>query len=124
MKNFVNQVQLVGRLGHDPEMLTFATGSHLVKLRVATNESYRDKEGKFNDITEWHTVSAWGKLAERMVSLTKGQQVLISGKLENRSWEDKDGRKRRITQVKANGFKLLSKTESPQLETVSDELPF
>ncbi|MCL4168065.1 UNVERIFIED_CONTAM: hypothetical protein GTU68_003302 [Idotea baltica] len=105
-------------------MLTFATGSHLVKLRVATNESYKDKDGNFNDVTNWHTVSAWGKLAERMVKLSKGQHVLIRGKLENRSWEDKEGRKRRITQVKANDFALLSKVESTQKETVSDALPF
>lgn len=121
MKNFVNQVQLVGHLGHDPEMMTFATGSNLVKLRLATNESYKDKDGNYNQITEWHTVSAWGKLAEIMCKkLSKGQHVLISGKLENRSWEDKEGRKRRITQVKANDFALLSKKQA----AATQEVPF
>ena len=121
MKNFVNQVQLVGHLGHDPEMMTFATGSNLVKLRLATNESYMDKEGNFQAITEWHTVSAWGKLAENMSKiLSKGQHVLITGKLENRSWEDKEGRKRRMTQIKANDFALLTKKQKKE----SQEVPF
>ena len=117
MKNFVNQVQLVGHLGHDPEMITFATGSNLVKLRIATNESYKDKNGVYNDITQWHTVSAWGPLAERMAkSLSRGQRVLISGKIENRSWETKEGQKRFSTQVKARDFALLEKKTKPASE--------
>ncbi len=121
MKDLINQVQLVGHLGHDPEMINFASGSNLVKLRIATNESYKDKRGNYNDITQWHTVSAWGKLAERMAkSLAKGHRVLISGRLENRSWEDKDGNKRRMTQVKARDFALLTKNRQKEEEV----LPF
>lgn len=117
--NLVNQVQLVGHLGQDPEMLTFSSGSHLVKLRMATNESYKNKAGEFTKITQWHTISAWGKLAERMASsLNKGQQVLITGKLENRSWTDKEGNKRYTTQVKADGFSLLDKKQK------EEKLPF
>lgn len=124
MKNFVNQVQLVGNLGMDPEMISFASGSNLVKLRIATNQSYKDKEGQYNKITEWHTISAWGSLAERMASsLSKGQQVLISGKLENRSWEDNDGNKRYITQVKAHDFALLESTTSVKSQPIKP-LPF
>ncbi len=121
MKNFVNQVQLVRHLGHDPEMVSFASGSNLVKLRIATNESYKDKEGNYNDVTQWHTVSAWGGLAERMASsLVKGQHVLITGKLENRSWEDKEGNKRYMTQVKAREFALLEKKKKKE----ADQVPF
>ena len=121
MKNFINQVQLVGHLGHDPEMINFSSGSSLVKLRVATNESYKDKSGNYNDVTQWHTVSAWGKLAERMASkLAKGQHVLISGKLENRSWEDKEGNKRYMTQVKARNFAVLDKKRKEEKQ----EMPF
>jgi single-strand DNA-binding protein len=124
MKNFVNQVQLVGHLGHDPEMMSFASGSHLVKLRIATNETYKDQKGNFNDVTQWHTVSAWGPVAERMASsLTKGQYVLITGKLENRSWEDSEGKKRYITQVKAREFALLQKKEKGETSKAKP-LPF
>lgn len=124
MKNFVNQVQLVGHLGMDPEMVSFASGSNLVKLRIATNETYKDKKGNFNDVTQWHTVSAWGNVAERMASsLSKGQHVLISGKLENRSWEDSEGKKRYITQVKAREFALLEKKVKND-STAAEPLPF
>ena len=119
MKNFVNQVQLLGRLGHDPELVSFASGSNLVKLRIATDESYKDKSGNYNKVTQWHTVSAWGGLAESMASrLAKGQQVLITGKLENRSWEDAEGNKRYATQVKARQFELLEKKEKSESQTV------
>ncbi len=123
MKSFSNQVQLVGHVGHDPEMINFSSGSNLVKLRVATSESYKDRDGNFQDLTQWHTVSAWGKLAERMAkAISKGQQVIISGKLENRSWEDKEGKKRYITQVKANSFALLGANKKSNEE--DRELPF
>jgi len=126
MKNLINQVQLVGHLGMDPEMVNFPSGSSLVKLRVATNESYKDRSGNFNEVTQWHTVSAWGKLAERMAkTLAKGQQVLISGKLENRTWEDNEGKKRYATQVKARDFALLQKRKSAKTETADkDDMPF
>lgn len=122
MKNFVNQVQLIGHLGHDPEMITFATGSNLVKLRIATNESYKNKKGAYNSVTQWHTVSAWGPLAERMATtLVKGQRVLISGKIENRSWETSEGERRFSTQVKAREFALLEKRRKQE---DNQELPF
>ena len=120
MNPLINQVQLIGHLGHEPEMMSFPSGSNMVKLRIATNESYRKKDGTYDDIVQWHTVSAWGKLAERMVTnLHRGQKVMIKGKLENRKWQDKDGNDRFATQVKAIYFAPLS----PKVKKDSEEQP-
>lgn len=122
MNQLVNQVQLIGHVGQEPEMISFDTGTHLVKLRVATNESYRLKDGTYNQVTQWHTVSAWGKLAEQMAQdLTKGQKVMIKGKLENRAWEDKQGNRRHTTQIKAVFFAPIGDQKKP---SQAPALPF
>ena len=107
-----NKVQLIGNLGNDPEMFEFDGGKKKVKLSVATNEVYFNKEGEKVTDTQWHNVIAWGKIAERASKfLVKGQEIALEGKLVNRSYDDKDGNKKYITEVVVNDFLMLGKKE-------------
>ena len=130
MKNLTNHVQLIGRLGMDPELIDLPGGNNLLRVTLATNEYYRDKTGNFQSITQWHPLKAWGKLAETMAKkLQKGAKIIIYGKLEHRSYETANGEKRRSSEVKINEFALIKQAkkekvdEAPELEEVS-ELPF
>jgi len=99
----VNKVTLIGRLGKDPEIRTLETGTNIAKLSLATDESYKDKSGEWQTITEWHNVIMWRDMAERAEKmLKKGYLVYVEGKLTNRSWEDENGNKKYITEVRAN----------------------
>jgi single-strand DNA-binding protein len=104
----VNKVTLIGRLGKDPEVRTLESGTNIAKLALATDESYKDKSGEWQTITEWHNVIMWRDMAERAEKmLKKGYLVYIEGKLTNRSWEDENGNKKYVTEVRANTFRLL-----------------
>lgn len=108
----VNKVILIGNLGADPEVRRLENGAVVAKIRVATNENYKDKEGAWQTITEWHDVVLWRGLAERAESqLKKGSQVYIEGKLTHRTWQDQDGNNRKTTEVVANYFRSLTKRE-------------
>lgn len=105
----VNRVILIGNLGKDPEVRRLENGAVVAKFSVATNESYKDKSGEWQTLTEWHDIVAWRSLAERAESqLKKGTPVYVEGKLTHRSWEDQDGNKRRTTEVVANYFRSLA----------------
>jgi single-strand DNA-binding protein len=109
----VNKVILVGNLGRDPEIRRLENGAVVAKFSVATNESYKDKSGEWQTLTEWHEIIVWRALAERAESqLKKGAQVYLEGKLTHRSWQDQDGNKRKTTEVVANTFRLLGKRDS------------
>ncbi len=104
----VNRVILIGNLGQDPEVRRLENGAAVAKLRLATNENYKDKSGQWQTSTEWHDVVAWRTLAERAESqLTKGAQIYVEGKLTHRVWEDQDGNKRKTTEVVANYFRMI-----------------
>ncbi|MCB0688395.1 MAG: single-stranded DNA-binding protein [Saprospiraceae bacterium] len=108
----VNKVTLIGNLGRDPEIRHLESGSMVGKFPVATNESYRDKNGEWQTITEWHDVVVWRSLAERAErSLKKGSLVYIEGKLTHRKYQDKDGTDRYITEVVANTIRPLDRKE-------------
>lgn len=108
MKNLSNCVQLIGNLGKDVEILEVGNGGKLAKVSIATSDYYYNKEGEKIESTEWHNLVAWGKTAELMSSLTcKGSQLMISGKLTNRSYENKEGVKKYVTEVKVDNFQLL-----------------
>ena len=108
MSNLKKRVQLIGNVGNDPEVHKLESVRKLVKLRLATNESYRNKEGERVTQTEWHNVVAWNKTAEIIENyVTKGREIGVDGKLTTRSWEDKDGNKRYITEVVCNEVLLL-----------------
>jgi single-strand DNA-binding protein len=104
----LNKVILIGNLGRDPEIRYTPDGTPVANFSIATTESWTDKGGSRQDRTEWHNVVAWRKLAELSKRfLTKGKQVYIEGKLQTREWNDKDGNKRRTTEVIANQMILL-----------------
>lgn len=105
MKNLINRVQLIGRLGMNPEMRKFDNGTTMARMSLATNGGHRDPDGSFVKDTHWHTLVAWGKVAELTEKLlTKGNEVAITGKLVNRSYEGKDGKKRYTTEVQLLEF--------------------
>ena len=105
-----NSVQLIGHVGQEPEIKNLEGGKKLANISIATNEVYYKDNGDKVEQTEWHRVSAWGKTVDIIEKLlTKGSHVAIEGKLTHRSYDDKDGNKRYITEVVANELVLLSK---------------
>jgi len=105
-----NKVQLIGHVGQDPEIKNLDGGKKVVNLTIATNESYTNDKGEKVEQTEWHKVVAWGKTAEIIEKyVTKGKEIAIEGKLTHRSYDDKNGEKRYITEVVANDLLLLGK---------------
>ena len=110
MNSLRNRVQLIGNLGNDPEMVTLENGSKLAKFSIATNETYKNAQGEKITDTQWHNVVAWGKVAEIAENyLVKGKEVAVEGKLVSRSYENKEGEKRYITEIKCNELLLLGK---------------
>ena len=109
MAGSVNKVILVGNLGRDPEVRRLNSGAQVVNLRLATSESWRDKNsGERQERTEWHSVVIWGKRGEALNKiLSKGSRIAVEGRLQTRSWEAKEGGKRYTTEVVANNVILL-----------------
>jgi single-strand DNA-binding protein len=104
----VNKVILVGNLGRDPEVRYTRNGTAVATLNIATTETWTDQDGQRQDRTEWHRVVAWSKLAEIAKEyLSKGRQVYIEGKLQTRSWDDREGNKRYTTEIKADQMVML-----------------
>ena len=105
-----NKVQLIGNLGNDPEIVNLDGGAKLAKFSIATNETYKNAKGEKVTDTQWHNVVAWGKTAEIVENyLTKGNEVAVEGKLLHRSYENKEGEKRYITEIKCNELLMLGK---------------
>ena len=105
-----NKVQLIGNLGNNPEVKTLESGKKMAKFSVATNETYRNAKGEKVVETQWHNLIAWGKVAEIAEKfLQKGSEVALEGKLISRSYNDKDGNKKYVTEVQINELLLLSK---------------
>lgn len=103
-----NKVQLIGNLGGNPEIRTTENGKKLARFPVATHEVYRNAKGDKVTETQWHNVVAWGKVAEIAERfLAKGSEVAIEGKLVNRSYMDKDGNKKYVTEVQVNEVLML-----------------
>ncbi len=103
-----NKVQLIGHLGADPELKEVGEGKRVLRLNLATNERYRGADGESKESTEWHTVVAWNKQAERLAAqVSKGSGLLIEGRLVHRSYETKDGQKRTSAEVILADYRLL-----------------
>lgn len=103
-----NKVQLIGNLGNNPEIKTLDGGKKMAKFSVATNEAYRNAKGEKITETQWHNLVAWGRVAEIAEKyLSKGSEVAIEGKLTNRSYNDKDGNKKYITEIQVNEVLLF-----------------
>jgi single-strand DNA-binding protein len=105
----LNKVQIIGHLGADPELRYTSNGLAVATLNIATNERFKSSDSDdWQDRTEWHRVVAWGKLAEIAGEyLSKGRQVYIEGRLQTRSWDDRDGIKRYTTEIVARDIILL-----------------
>ena len=105
-----NKVQLIGNLGNAPEVKTMESGKKLATFNVATSECYRNAKGEKITETQWHRIVAWGKVAEIAEKyLDKGKEVALEGKLVNRSYNDKDGNKRYITEIQVSELLMLGK---------------
>ncbi|RPJ57473.1 MAG: single-stranded DNA-binding protein [Acidobacteria bacterium] len=106
----VNKVILVGRLGKDPEMRYTSGGAPVTNFSLATNESWKGQNGERQERTEWHNIVVWNKLAETCSQyLSKGKLVYIEGRIQTREWDDKDGNKRRTTEIVASDMKMLER---------------
>ncbi|PXY44449.1 single-stranded DNA-binding protein [Flavobacterium hydrophilum] len=105
-----NKVQLIGNVGNDPEIKTLENGKKLAQLSIATHDKYTNDKGEKVEQTEWHRVTAWGKTAEIIEKyVAKGKEIAVEGKLTHRSYDDKNGEKRYVTEVVVNEILLLSK---------------
>lgn len=134
MAGSLNKVILIGRLGRDPEMKYTPAGQPVANFSLATDESYKGKDGQKVEKTEWHRIVAWGKQAEFVGNyLAKGRLVYIEGKLETRKWTDKDGAEKYTTEVKADRIQGLDaapsqgqagSTNFPDGPSGMDDLPF
>ena len=108
MTTLRNSVQLIGRLGNDPEAKTYGENKTRVRFSLATSEIRKDKEGERQEETQWHNVIAFGKTAEIAEKyLKKGKEIAVSGKITYSSWDDKDGNKKYTTEIIANEIKML-----------------
>ena len=108
MNTLRNKVQLIGNLGNNPEIITLESGKKLAKMSIATNETYKNAQGEKVTDTQWHNVVAWNKTAEIIEKyLQKGSEIAIEGKLTSRSYDDKDGNKKYITEVVCNELLML-----------------
>ncbi len=109
MNSLRNKVQLIGRLGGDPEIITFNDGGKIARFNLAVDDSYKDKEGNKVERTQWHFIvvkNALVKIVENYIG--KGKEIALEGKLTNRSWDDKEGNKQYITEVVANELLMFS----------------
>ncbi len=125
MARGVNKVIVVGNLGQDPETRYMPSGSAVTNVRIATNESWKDKQtGEQKDRTEWHSVAMFGRLAEIAAEyLRKGSQVYIEGKLRTRKWQDKDGNDRYTTEIIADEMQMLGSRSGGGAPAMSDSPP-
>lgn len=110
----INKVILIGNLGRDPEVRYLEGNVAVARFSVATNESYKDKKGEWQTVTEWHEIVAWRQLAERAEKqLKKGSQIYLEGKLTHRKYQDKEGNDRYVTEVVANTIRILDRRDKP-----------
>lgn len=121
----VNKVMLIGRLGKDPEVRYTSDGTTVANFTMATSEEWKDKNtGEKQERTEWHKIVAWRRLGEICGEyLRKGSQIYIEGKLQTRSWEDRDGNKRYTTEIVANTMQMLDSAKGGRAEPAGERYP-
>jgi len=104
----LNKVMLIGNLGKDPEVRYTTSGTAVASFSLATSERFKNRSGEWEDKTEWHNVTLWGRLAEIAGEyLAKGKTVYIEGRLQTRKWQDRDGRDRYTTEIVADKMQML-----------------
>ena len=105
-----NKVQLIGHVGQEPEIKNLEGDKKLATITLATNEHYTNQKGERVEQTEWHRITAWGKTAELIEKyVTKGKEIAVEGKLTHRSYDDKNGDKKYVTEIVANEILFLGK---------------
>ncbi len=111
-----NKVSLIGRLGKDPETITFESGKSLTRFSMATHQKFKQKNGDWNEDVQWHNVNAWGPVGERMNNiLSKGKKVIIEGRLIHQTYENKEGERKNRTVIEANEFMLLTPNQEADM---------
>ncbi|MBO4543692.1 MAG: single-stranded DNA-binding protein [Bacteroidales bacterium] len=117
----INKVILVGRLGRDPEVKTINSGAKYARFTIATSETFKGKDGEKKEVTEWHNIVCWRKLADIAEQyLTKGKLVYLEGRLTTRTWED-NGAKKYMTEIVADTFNMLSPKSGESAEPVVEQ---
>lgn len=108
MANLRNSVQLIGRLGKDPEVKTFDKGKKMASFTLATNETYKNQKGEKVQDTQWHSLVVWGKLVDNVSKyLKKGSEIAIEGRLIHRTYETSNGEKKYFTEINVNDLVML-----------------
>lgn len=111
----LNKVLLIGNVGKDPEVRHLENGSMVARFSIATTERYKDKNGEFQEQTEWHNIVCWRTLAERIEKFVKkGSQLFIEGKIRTGSWEDKTGQIRYTVEIVADNIQILGRKQKSQ----------
>lgn len=130
MNSVKNHVQLIGHLGADPEVKTTTTGKTFVNIRLATSERFKNAKDEWQEDTQWHNITFWDQMALRAKdNLTKGSMILVQGKLINRSYDDAQGQKKYIYEVRPQSWLLLDKKSSETVgnqhtDMKDDDIPF
>jgi single-strand DNA-binding protein len=125
---FLNNAQVLGYLGKDPELRKTSNGTSVASFSLCTTERFTDRDGKKQERSEWHNIVAWGNLGESCKEyLRKGAPAYVQGRLSTRTWEDKDGKKRYTTEIIARDVQFLQNGNNKALEkapVIEDDLPF
>ena len=118
MRSLKNRIQLIGRVGKDPEYRLLDSGRNVVNFSMATSDSYKNATGEKTIETQWHQIVAWGGLAEIADKyLRKGSEVAVQGKLIHRNYEGPDGKKRYVTEIIADEILLLGKPQKTEVKS-------
>lgn len=119
----INKVILIGNLGKDPELRYTPNSQAVASFSLATTEKWKDKDGQAQERTEWHNIVAWGKQAEICKEyLKKGSPVYVEGRIQHRSYDDKEGNKRYITEIVARSIQMLGRKGDAKEEPLSQDL--
>lgn len=111
----LNKVMLIGNVGKDPEVRHLESGAAVASFPLATSERYKDKNGEYQDQTEWHNIVCWRGLAETVEKyIFKGTQLYIEGKIRTRNWQDQSGQKRYTTEIIADSVQMLGRKQDQQ----------
>lgn len=121
---YLNQVQLIGAVGNDPEVRTLQGGAKVASFRLATTERFKDRDGNRQEQTEWHNITVWNGKADFVEKyVKKGNNLFISGKLSTRQWTDQSGNKRYSTEVVAENIQMLDRKPKENKPVIDEDLP-
>lgn len=110
----LNKVLLIGNVGKEPDIRHLEGGSSVATITLATNERFKDRSGESKEVTEWHTIIAWGQLADLARNyIHKGTQIFVEGAIRTRTWDDQSGNKHYATEIRATTIQLLGRREGP-----------